>query len=315
MKRILVPTDFSPTAEKAFRFAFEIAERAKATIVLYHLFTPISSGVIYTETAKEIYNKQLESNLLKRLKRLKKKVSANNDKVPILTVVGRTPIINNILGFAEHNSIDFIVMGTQGASGLKKVLMGSVASRVIKKCDIPVLLVPEKFEWKIPHNIVFASDYLQADIKAIPVIYSFAKIFKRGIIIAHVYNASKTKVETEKIKNEFDNYSYSIQKTFSNYKLKFKLIESESINDTMKGFDNKLPHDVLAMVRGENKFYKKILGKSFTQSMAFISTKPLLIIPECINTNLTHIEESAEQSEGNIDFKVKKIKQSRLGGN
>lgn len=315
MKRILVPTDFSSTAEKAFRFAVEIAIRAKATIVLYHLYTPISSGVIFTETAKETYNKQQELNLLKRLRRLKKKVTSNSDNVPVLTVVGRTPIINNILGFAEHNSIDFIVMGTQGASGLKKIIMGSVASRIIKKSDIPVLLVPEKFEWKMPHNIVFASDYLQADIKAIPVIYSFAKIFKRGLILVHLFSASKTKNEIEEIRNEFDNYSYSMQKTFNNYKLKFQLIESESINDTMQGLDNKLTYDVLAMVRGDNKFYKKIFSKSFTQSMAFISTKPLLIIPECINTNLNDLEENVDETKVDFALKVKTIRQKRVGKN
>lgn len=309
MKRILVPTDFSHTAEKAFRFALEIADRAKATIVLYHLYTPISSGVIYTETAKEIYNKQLESDLLKRLRRLKKKVTANIDKVPVLTAVGRTPIINNILGFAEHNNIDFIVMGTQGASGLKKVIIGSVASRIIKKSDLPVLLVPEKFEWKIPQQIVFASDCRQTDLKAIPVIYSFAKIFKKGVNVVHLFNASKKESENKKARNEFENYSYSIQKTFNNYKLKFQLIESESINETMKKLDDQVPHDVLAMVRGDNKVYKNIFGKSLTQSMAFVSNKPLLIIPECINTNLSGLENDMDDSQKKLNLNVKKIKQ------
>ena len=75
MKRILVPTDFSPTAEKAFRYALAIAARAKGTIVLYHLFTPVKSGIAYSGKTQQRYNSQLESNLLKRLSRLKEKVT------------------------------------------------------------------------------------------------------------------------------------------------------------------------------------------------------------------------------------------------
>ncbi len=312
MKRILVPTDFSPTAEKAFRFALEIAARAKSTIILYHLFTPISSGVVYSENTKENYNNQLESDLLKRLRRLKKKVTANSESVPVLTIVGRMPIINNILGFAEHNNIDIIVMGTQGASGLKKVIIGSVSSRVIKKSDVPVLLVPEKFEWKIPEQIIFASDCRKTDLQVIPVVYSFAKIFKTGVNVVHIFSASKKDNGYEKARNEFDNYSYSIKKTFANYKLKFQLIKSGSLTETMKELDHKLPHDVLIMVRGDNKLYKNLFSKSLTQSMAFVSKKPLLIIPEEIDTNLSKLEIDVKDNQKHLDLEVRKIKQKKI---
>ena len=55
MKRILVPADFSPTAEKAFRFALDIATKTKGTVILYHVYTPEESTFIDTEQKSKQY--------------------------------------------------------------------------------------------------------------------------------------------------------------------------------------------------------------------------------------------------------------------
>lgn len=129
MKRILVPVDFSPTSKKAFGFAVDIASKSGRAILLYHLYTPGTKGTLgLTENILE-YNKRTEENNLKRLQRLKKKILADTEEVVVSTIVGRTPVINNILGFAEHNHVDMIVMGTQGAGGLKKVIVGKRGSK------------------------------------------------------------------------------------------------------------------------------------------------------------------------------------------
>lgn len=308
MKRILVPVDFSPTAEKAFRFALEIAGRSKGTVVLYHLYTSVASGLLYTAKTKKLYNDQQESNLLKRLSRLKKKVTAGSDAVSVSTIVGRTPIVNNILGFAEANHIDMIVMGTQGASGFKKAVIGSVASRIIKKSDIPVLVVPEKFEWKIPEQIVFASDCQPTDIQTLPVILSFAKAFKRGVNIIHVFSSNATETGKQVTKELFHTYSFSFQRLFSDHRVKFQLMEAGSVMEAMENLEKKLPYDVLAMVRGKKSFFENYLLKSFTQEMAYISRKPLLIIPEDINVKLRTEETILKAHPQKLDIKIRKIK-------
>ena len=90
MKRILVPTDFSPTAEKAFRLALNIASKSKGTIILYYVYTPVekSTSIALNEKSKES-NIQTEAKLMKRLERTKKKVMANGMDVPVSTEVGK----------------------------------------------------------------------------------------------------------------------------------------------------------------------------------------------------------------------------------
>jgi nucleotide-binding universal stress UspA family protein len=185
MKRILVPTDFSPTSERALRFAVDMASKANGTVILYHVFTPAGGTFVGTAETRKQYDTQTKVKLAKQLQRFKKKVVGNNMDVAVSTIVGHSPIIDNILGFSEHNQIDLIVMGTQGSSGLKKVIIGSVAARVIEKSDVPVLLVPEKFEWKEPEQFVFSTNYQKADRKALTLTVGLAKIYNAAMILVN----------------------------------------------------------------------------------------------------------------------------------
>jgi len=280
MKRILVPTDFSPTAEKAFRFALDLAARAKGTIILYHTYIPVESTFIGTEKTRKQYNTQIEANIVKRLLRLKKKVTDGSNEVAVSTIVGRSPLINNILGFAEHNHIDLIVMGTQGASGLKKTIIGSVAARIAEKSDLPVLLVPAKYEFEEPGQFVFATNYQSSDKQALTLVDAMAKLYNAHITVLHFLDVYNTELEKEKERNYFDNYAYSLQRVFNESKINFHLLEISSVIETMETLDNKFPYDIMAMLRRKKTFLEMFFVKSFTQNMAYITKKPLLIIPE-----------------------------------
>jgi nucleotide-binding universal stress UspA family protein len=280
MKRILVPTDFSPTAEKAFRFALDIATKAKGTIVLYHTYIPVESTFVGTEKTRKQYNIQSEANIVKRLQRLKKKVTGDSTEVAVSTIVGRSPLINNILGFAEHNHIDLIIMGTQGASGLKKTIIGSVAARVIEKSDLPVLLVPSKYELEEPRQFVFATNYQATDKLALTLLAAIAKLYDADITVLHFLSVYNAESEKEKERTDFDTYAFSLQRKFNESKMKFHLLETSSVTETMENLDKKFPYDMMVMVRRQKTFLEKFFVKSFTQNMAYITKKPLLVVPE-----------------------------------
>jgi nucleotide-binding universal stress UspA family protein len=57
-------------------------------------------------------------------------------------------------------------------------------------------------------------------------------------------------------------------------------MESSSITETMERLDKKFPYDVMVMVRRKKSFLERFFIKSFTQNMAYITKKPLLIVPE-----------------------------------
>jgi len=282
MKRILVPVDFSPTAEKAFRFAADIAAKARGTIILYHVYTPVESAFVATGQKRKQYNAQTEVNLVKRLQRLKKKVIGESAGVTVSTIVGRPPLVDNILGFAEHNHIDLVVLGTQGASGLKKTIIGSVAARIIEKSVLPVLLVPSKYEYAEPRQFVLTTNFHQADKQAIKIICDLAKHYEAAITVLYFLSLYKTESEKEKERTDFDTYAYSLQRKFSDCSMKFHLLETSSVTETLENLDKKMPYDIMIMVRRKKSFLEKLFVKSFTKKMAYLTNKPLLIVPEVV---------------------------------
>ena len=86
----------------------------------------------------------------------------------------------------RQNQVELIIMGTQGASGLKKTIIGSITSRIIEKSDIPVLVVPEKYELKDPREIVFATNYHCNDRPALSFTLSIAKVFNASVTVLHI---------------------------------------------------------------------------------------------------------------------------------
>ena len=103
MKRILVPSDFSTTADNAFRFALNLAYKENGSVILYHNYLPVENPFIDTDEIRNQYNAKMETNLKKRLQKLKEKGAEICKDVPVSTLLGRTPLIYNILDVAKQN--------------------------------------------------------------------------------------------------------------------------------------------------------------------------------------------------------------------
>lgn len=274
MKQILVPTDFSPTSERALRFAISLALKANYSIILYHVY--IQEEIILSEANEDRkeYNKKMEENTWKRLQRLKKKVMPSESNVAVFTAMGHTSVIRSILRFAKEKQVDLIVMGTQGATGLEKIIVGSVASQIVEKSKIPVILVPEKFELKNPQEIVFASDFHLEDREALSFTLAIAKAFNAHVTVVHLDNQTRNSKQ-----KDFYTYALGLQRTFSESALKFKEIKTGNIKETLQNLDREIPFDMLVMVRRKKTFLEKKFLKNFSKHVACITTNPLLIVP------------------------------------
>src|SRR6476660_2363545 len=121
MKKILVPTDFSETAEKAFVYALEMAKVYKAELLLMHTFDlPYVDNEVVTFNYTEIYDTLELSNSnqfekeLKRFKAIAKKQKAEDVKLSHILMNG--DLIFNIKEVVRLENVDFVVMGTHGAT-------------------------------------------------------------------------------------------------------------------------------------------------------------------------------------------------------
>lgn len=134
--KVLVPTDGSEQSMKAVQRALEVAEKqgAQVTLMAVSYFTGD-----FDEMPLNIREK-LEAEARKNLSKAKAVFDQKNVKVETVLESGLVPA-NNILRKAEEGKFDRIIMGSTGASGFRKVLMGSTAAKVVAHAPCEVTVV------------------------------------------------------------------------------------------------------------------------------------------------------------------------------
>lgn len=136
LRKILVPTDFSPYAERALKWAASLAGHYNAEILLLHVL-PDTATIWGSEPVQELT--RLRTKAEARLKDDATSLQDCGKTVTVLAVSGQP--FHEICAVATQYNVDLIVMGTHGRSGLSHVLLGSVAERVVRHAPCPVLTV------------------------------------------------------------------------------------------------------------------------------------------------------------------------------
>ena len=140
--RILVPTDFSPTADAALDYAFGLAERFGASLQLLHV---LDDPFVFEGMSAEAYIAEapvLRSAMLADAReKLGHRAGPRQARVHVDTEVLFGHGARTIAEYAAERGVDLIVMGTHGRTGFAHLLLGSVAERLVRTAPCPVLTV------------------------------------------------------------------------------------------------------------------------------------------------------------------------------
>ncbi len=140
IKKILIPYDFSETADLSLEHAVNMARLHKAEIVLLHVVESASFTSAIATAFSKGYEKDVEGETTKKLEELAKKIHIDSSvSVSARTEVGR--IYKKIVAVTRDLDIDIIVMGTHGSSGYEKFSVGTNTSKVISESECPVISV------------------------------------------------------------------------------------------------------------------------------------------------------------------------------
>jgi nucleotide-binding universal stress UspA family protein len=270
--KILGLVDFSPLSANAAEYAAGLAENRDAELVLLH--------VIFVEgfpRAEMLNSRQLEKAMEERTEqegaRLMKQL-AQSHKGNVNMKFGfhhGYPLEKEVENYAVRHGFDLVVMGTKGATGLKKVLMGTGATAVIGHSSIPVLAVPEHARFRQPRHIVYASDFSDVRNEAAKLI-ELLGAFHATLDILHV-GASHLQQPPdvvqlqEQLRSEL-NYS----------KLNVDVLPQGDLVESIDGYLEKTGADLLAMFTHEHDFLDVLFGERVVREMAFHSRVPLLSI-------------------------------------
>ncbi|MCB2180908.1 MAG: universal stress protein [Desulfobulbaceae bacterium] len=138
IKNIVVPVDFGKNTEKLVKYAVDMAAKCSAKIHFIHVATSRQGyDMMLGITSFKDIVKQVREASEKKMENLVEDCSDYGGGCSGKVVDG--DVVDGIVAYAEAEGADLIIVATHGASGLEKILLGSVAERVIKRAHCPVL--------------------------------------------------------------------------------------------------------------------------------------------------------------------------------
>jgi nucleotide-binding universal stress UspA family protein len=142
IRKILVPIDGSEYSLSAAKYATRIAKNENAQLFCIHVITSVPYGYATSQPAIDQYFKDIRAKVqswFDKVREMAKTEGVSELKTETSTDV--KSVIGSIIDYATSRGIDLIVIGTRGRTGLKRLLMGSVANGVVQHSHCPVLLV------------------------------------------------------------------------------------------------------------------------------------------------------------------------------
>lgn len=171
MIRILVPYDFSESAQNALDFAIGLTKNyPKMEILVLHIIeTPLSTGIgamgggldPIPDFESQVFFVELMESRKAQFERLRKDYAS--EPFELVTKIEIGNIYRGISENIHKSQIDLVVMGSRGSSGLDEVLIGSNTEKVVRTATCPVITIKEKTDVSQLKKVVFASDFKESD--------------------------------------------------------------------------------------------------------------------------------------------------------
>jgi len=147
IRKILVTIDGSENSKKAADYAISLSKKYNAQlIILYVLYSELGfaySNLLGVTTPKAIEDvlETQKKDVQKWFDEIRSKLKNTNISVTDKIIISVSSIVGEIIGFADKEKVDLIILGTRGRTGFKKLLLGSVAEGVVTHSSCPVMVV------------------------------------------------------------------------------------------------------------------------------------------------------------------------------
>lgn len=284
MKTILVPTDFSANALKALRFALQLSQESALKVVVMHQTSILElapdsafTGMYVPAPVDQVAyaKKSLDNFIKKAMSSFKGKIDTSKVSSEIVPGVGTVDVI---LETCKRVKADAIVLGTTGASGLKRLFIGSVAAKVVEMSKVPVIVIPENFRLKKVNKIGYASDLEHVD-RDLKQLVPIANLLGAVIEIFHVGPTFPTSEAYLKFKEEKE--IPVLRKNFKMPELSYRYVKTRYDNDFYTGVDsyrrNQKP-DMLCVITHKRSWLGKLIDPSKSKGLAYHTRIPVIAI-------------------------------------
>ncbi|AKP52773.1 universal stress protein [Cyclobacterium amurskyense] len=264
--KILVPTDLSENADNALTFAVSYAQQQCASITL--IFSYFAVYDFAAEAARMAQT--IESNANSELQKIKERLG---NTVDIDYKIIQGTVSTAIFSTANNGDFDLIIMGTQGASGIKKNLIGSNTATVIKESAIPVIAVPFCSSFESIKNIKVAVDLKNEKEGVFKKLITLTETWNLPYKIIHVEN--KPDFNKDIIFKGLEAY---LNENFPDSEFTFEKLQEVNTDKGLENYIKNKSDSLLVMFTKDRGFLDFIFKNSHSAKMVYHTHIPLLVI-------------------------------------
>ncbi len=272
MKLIIVPTDFSPLADNALKYAMDLASAMDGSLMLVNVYQlPISfSEVPMVTISVDELRKISEEKLAENKKQIER---ITGGKLKIYTESKLGDVADEVDKLCTTLNPFAVVMGTRGVTGAGRFFLGSNSLSVIGKINAPVFVIPPGATFKPIRKIGLATDLRNVvDTTSVAPIKSLVNLFKAEL---HVLN-----VDFER--RHFTSYTpeetLNLDTMLSGMNPTFDFIEDKDVDEGINEFAVKNNIDLLITLPRKHKLIESLFEKSFTRELIHHTSIPLMCI-------------------------------------
>jgi len=270
MKKILVPTDFSEQAENALKVAALLAKKYDAEIYLLHMMeipmqqtdpinavSDIPEALFFMKLAHKRFEDLLDSDFL--------------EGITVHETVKADISFNEIKEACKESDVDFIVMGSHGASGIKEMFVGSNAEKVVRTSDVPVLVIKNAHESFEISDFVFASDFKNDNKETYKQAVKFAEAFDAKIHLLMV-NTANNFITSYEAKDRINDFISGL--TFNNYTT--TVLNDDSVEQGILNFSNDIDADLIGISTHGRQGIAHFFNSSLSEDLVNHAMRPVI---------------------------------------
>jgi nucleotide-binding universal stress UspA family protein len=277
MNTILVPIDFSETARNAARYALSLAKQlGTKKIVLYNAYQTPVIGDSMAPSIAMIDMESIQKISEEGLRKQKTELEEQNDAgIEIEALNAFNFLIDGIEAVCERSTIDLIVIGITGASGLEEALVGSNTISLAKRTTVPLIVVPANAVYKPIQQVLLACDFKKViETTPIDAIRNIIGDTKAKLHVVHVnHQGDKYSSETEHEIKMLDSLLQGLNPEYA-------FVENNDFTEAINKYvtDNNI--DLIITIPKKHGLFEGLFKKSHAKMLAFHSHVPLMSVHE-----------------------------------
>lgn len=279
MDRILVPTDFSPNADRAIDYAVRIARLNESTLYLIHACDNLDPLYIEGSMTHMEYNQKIMDEAFEKLDIRRKSIEDTEGVLVNIQLYSGT-VLDTIMVAAQEHKAELIIMGTLGISGLHDRLFGSKTASLISESKIPVLAIPLEYDWSQPGKFLIAIKDVDEALPLLDPAFELASLFNAEVHVT-LFTDKDDGGAMDYISDDrlITRAETKLKGQHQQVRIKKEHLLGGDFEESINEYIAQNGIDLLAMVTHKRSLLSRLFHQSITRKMSYHTRVPVLAIP------------------------------------